>query len=57
VISAFHDKVKACGHVTSGDIIPLGKAARELARSDGQWSKIQQGGNAQIAEMTFKNMS
>lgn len=35
VISAFHDKVKACGHVTSGDIIPLGKAARELARSAG----------------------
>ncbi|MCW5750718.1 MAG: hypothetical protein KIT81_06190 [Alphaproteobacteria bacterium] len=33
VIEAFRDEVAHCGTVTSGDVIPLGRRARELARS------------------------
>jgi hypothetical protein len=35
VIEAFEEKVNACGQVTSGDVIPLAKAARQLARDVG----------------------
>ena len=33
VVDAFRDEVAHCGTVTSGDVIPLGRRARELARS------------------------
>lgn len=33
VIDAFREKVARCGNVTSSDVVPLGKYARELARS------------------------
>ncbi|NJS13619.1 MAG: hypothetical protein HC788_02145 [Sphingopyxis sp.] len=33
VIAAFADAVEDCGMVTSGDIVPLGQKARQLARS------------------------
>jgi hypothetical protein len=35
VIDAFAAKVGECGHVTSSDIVPLAKYARQLARSCG----------------------
>jgi hypothetical protein len=35
VVEAFQGKVAACGWVTSGDIIPLGKFARQLTRAHG----------------------
>jgi hypothetical protein len=35
VIAAFADAVEDCGMVTSGDIVPLGQKARQLARSHG----------------------
>jgi hypothetical protein len=35
MIDSFRCEVKKCGMVTSGDVVPLGRFARNLARSKG----------------------